>query len=104
MFDLPIIPIPAFYALAVPAVLMVGITKTGVGGSNVLGVSLMSFVISVPQATAILLPILFLTDMVGIYLFRRAWDRRNMAIMIPGGTIGMVFGCLTFSYLDSVAV
>ena len=104
MFDIPIIAEPLFYALAIPAVLMVGITKTGVGGSNALGVSLMSFVIAVPQATAILLPILCLTDLFGLWVFRGKWDWRNLKIMIPGATVGMIVGTLTFRYLDSAMV
>lgn len=104
MESLSLIDSPLFYLLAIPAVLMVGITKTGVGGSNVLGVSLMSFVVSVPQATAILLPLLCVTDAVGVWLFRRHWDARNLAIMLPGAVIGIVVGTLTFSYLDSGAI
>ena len=95
---------PLFYALAIPAVLLVGITKTGVGGSNVLGVSMMSFVVTVPQATAILLPILCLTDLFGVWVFRGKWDLRNLAIIVPGATVGIAIGWGTFSYLDSVAV
>jgi uncharacterized membrane protein YfcA len=100
----PLIAQPWFYALAIPAVLMVGITKTGVGGSNVLGVSLMSFAVSVPQATAILLPILCLTDLFGAWLFRRHWDARNLAIILPGATLGIALGWASFAYLDSVAI
>lgn len=104
MFDLPTISDPVFYALAIPAVLLVGISKTGVGGSNALGVSLMSFVIAVPQATAILLPILCLTDLFGLWVFRGKWDWRNLKIMLPGATVGMIVGTLTFRYLDSAMV
>jgi uncharacterized membrane protein YfcA len=104
VFGLPVITDPLFYAVAIPAVLMVGITKTGVGGSNALGVSLMSFVIAVPQATAILLPILCLTDLFGLWVFRGKWDWRNLKIMIPGATVGMIVGTLTFRYLDSAMV
>jgi uncharacterized protein len=104
MIDWPLVDIPLFYALAIPAALMVGITKTGVGGSNVLGVSLMSFVITVPQATAIMLPILCLTDLVGVWVFRRSWDARNLMIILPGAVVGIVIGTLTFSALDSGAI
>ena len=104
MISFPLIDLPLFYALAIPAVLLVGITKTGVGGSNVLGVSLMSFAVSVPQATAILLPILCLTDLAGVWLFRRSWDARNLRVILPGAVAGIVAGTLTFSYLDSGSV
>jgi uncharacterized membrane protein YfcA len=104
VFDLPIIPDPLFYVFAIPAVLLVGISKTGVGGSNALGVSLMSFVITVPQATAILLPILCLTDLFGLWVFRGQWDWRNLKIMLPGAVVGMIIGTFTFRYLDTAMV
>ena len=104
MTDLPLIAQPLFYALAIPAVLMVGITKAGVGGSNVLGVALMSMAVSVPQAAAILLPIICVADLFGLYVFWKQWDIRNLKIIIPGATAGVIVGALTFRYLDSSVI
>ena len=50
---------PVFYAVSIPAVLLYGIAKGGFAGPlAILGVPLMSLVISPLQAAAILLPIL----------------------------------------------
>jgi uncharacterized membrane protein YfcA len=83
---------------------MIGITKSGVGGSNALGVALMSMAVTVPRATAILLPLICLTDLFGLWVFRGHYDWRNLKIMIPGGTIGLIVGWASFHYLDSTAV
>ena len=50
---------PWFYAAAVPAVILVGLSKGGLGGAmGFVGVPLMALTISPVQAAAILLPIL----------------------------------------------
>ena len=59
---------PVFYAVSIPAVLLYGIAKGGFAGPlAILGVPLMSLVISPLQAAAILLPILCVQDMISIY-------------------------------------
>ena len=58
---------PVFYAVAVPAVILMGISKSGFGaGFGALAVPLMALVVPVPQAAAILLPVLLLIDGLGL--------------------------------------
>jgi uncharacterized membrane protein YfcA len=58
---------PFFYAAAIPAVIMVGLSKGGFGGAMaLLGVPLMALAISPVQAAAILLPILIVMDIVSL--------------------------------------
>jgi uncharacterized membrane protein YfcA len=91
---------PLFYAIAVPAVLIVGISKGGVaGGLGSVSVPMIAMVISPIQAAAIMLPILCLMDLFGLYAYRGVWDRRNLVLMLPGALAGIVLGTLTFRYL-----
>jgi uncharacterized membrane protein YfcA len=54
---------PWFYATAVPAVILVGLSKGGFGGTMALvGVPLMALIMSPVQAAAIMLPILVIMD------------------------------------------
>ena len=56
---------PLFYAVAIPAVLLFGISKGGFGGGlGTAAVPLMALVISPVQAAAILLPILSMNQLV----------------------------------------
>ena len=58
---------PFFYAVTVPAVLLLGISKSGFGaGFGALAVPIMALAVSVPQAAAILMPVLLLMDVLGI--------------------------------------
>lgn len=96
---------PWFYAAAIPAVLIVGISKGGfAAGFGILGVPLMALVISPLQAAAILLPILLVMDMVGIWAYRRSFDRPNLAILIPAAALGITIGWLTASLVSEAMV
>ena len=68
----PIITDPYFYAVAIPAVLLLGISKSGFGtGFGSLAVPLMALSVSVPQAAAILIPVLLVMDLFGLAVFRK---------------------------------
>ena len=104
--NLPIITDLHFYAVAVPAVLLLGVSKSGFGaGFGSLAVPFMALVVSVPQAAAILMPVLLLMDLLGLAAFRRDFDRRLLRFLIPYGLAGTVIGALLFKALpaDKVA-
>lgn len=87
---------PMFYAAALPAVILVGLSKGGFGGAmGFVGVPLMSLVMSPVQAAAIMLPILVLMDMVSLWTWRGVYDRQTLAIMLPGSLIGIGIGWMT---------
>lgn len=96
---------PWFYALAIPTLLITGISKGGFasGGGN-LAVPAMALTIPAGQAAGIVLPILCVMDIVGIWAYRRAWDRRLMLILAPGALAGIVLGALAFGELSDRAV
>src|SRR5262245_34848925 len=61
---------------------------------------MMALVVPVPQAAAIMLPLLIAMDWIGLWTYRRNSDRANMRIMIPGAVIGTALGYFAFQYLD----
>jgi len=96
---------PFFYLVAVPAVLLLGISKSGFGaGFGSLAVPLMALAVSVPQAAAILMPVLLLMDLLGMAAFRRHLDRRLLWFLLPWGLAGIALGTLLFRLLDGRAV
>jgi uncharacterized membrane protein YfcA len=92
---------PVFLAVALVAVMLAGVSKSGFGGAmGGLSVPLMSLLIPTPQAAAILLPILLLMDALGLLVFRGKGDAANLRIIVPGAMLGIVLGALTFHLVD----
>lgn len=100
-----IIADPAFYAVAVPAVLMMGLSKSGFGaGFGALAVPLMALAVPVPQAAAIMLPLLAVMDALGLAAFVREADRPLLKLLLPAGLLGTVVGTLLFGLLSAQTV
>ena len=103
--DWPLIHDAAFYAVAVPAVLMMGLSKSGfLGGFGSLAVPLMALVIPVPQAAAIMLPLLLVMDATGLQQLWRHCDRALLRWLLPAGLLGTVVGTLLFGVLSPATV
>lgn len=98
---MPLIVDPAFYAAAVPAVILAGISKAGLGGAvGGLAVPVMSLAIAPPRAVAILLPILLVMDAMGLFAFRGKIDRAVLRVAIPAGLVGTLLGWWLFRSVD----
>ncbi len=93
-----------FYAVAIPAVALYGLSKGGLAGVSLLAVPLMSLVMSPVQAAAILLPVLVVQDAVTVYIFRKTWDRQTLTYMLPGAIFGIVLGAVTAAYVIEGAI
>ena len=103
--DFPLITDPFFYAVAVPAVLLLGISKSGFGaGFGSLAVPMIALAVTVPQAAAILMPLLLLMDLLGITAFRKDFDFEFLKFLVPFGLMGTVVGALLFRALDARTV
>jgi uncharacterized protein len=93
-----------FYLAAVPAVILVGLSKGGFSGLSTLAMPLLALVISPVRAAAIMLPILIVQDWVSVWAFRRDFNARNLVILLPGALIGVTAGWLLAAHVDEAAV
>jgi hypothetical protein len=96
---------PWFYAAAIPAILVTGISKGGfAGGLGILAVPLMSLTLPPREVAGIMLPILCLMDLIGVWAYRRSYDPVNLRILMPSAIIGNLIGTFTFTWLDDQAI
>ncbi|NKK69819.1 TSUP family transporter [Rhizobium leguminosarum bv. viciae] len=86
----------SFYYAAVPAVLLVGLAKGGMGDAlSLIGLPFLALVVSPVEAAAILLPILIFMDMISLVIWRKHGDRATLKIMLPGAVFGIALGWAT---------
>ena len=98
---LSIITDPFFYLIAAPAVVLLGVSKSGFGaGFGSLAVPMMALAVTVPQAAAILMPVLLVMDLLGMAAFRKDVDGALLRFMLPFALLGVVLGALLFKLLD----
>ena len=90
-----------FFLTVVPAIILFGVAKSGLGGSvSLISIPLMTFVMPLNQALAILLPILIFSDFISAYKFRKEFDLNTLKLMVPFAAIGAIIGASTFSFLS----
>ena len=82
-----------------------GISKSGFGvGFGSMAVPLMALAVTVPQAAAVLMPVLLLIDLLGVAALRRNFDKKLLKFLLPFGLLGILLGTLSFKMLDANVV
>jgi len=90
-----------FFITVIPAIILYGIAKSGLGGSmTLISIPLMTIVMPLNEALGIVLPILIFSDFIATYKYRKEFDLSILKLMVPFAAIGVVIGSLTFSYFS----
>lgn len=96
---------PVFYALAIPGALLIGLSKSGfASGIGSLATPMLALAVTVPQAAAIMLPILCAADLMGLWALRRGPDWGVLRQLLPAGLVGIGLGWLGFGVLNPATV
>lgn len=92
---------PIAWLVSGVAILITGITKSGLGGAmGGLAVPLMTMWISPRDAAAVMLPILILTDFMGIRAWRGKASMADLRLLVPAAVLGIVLGTLAFGVMS----
>ena len=93
---------PFFYAMAVPAVILAGLSKGGFGGGiSMIGFLLLTLAVPPLRAAAIMLPILVVMDMVGLVAWRGVYERRCLVILLPAALCGIGAGWAAAAFVSN---
>jgi uncharacterized protein len=93
-----------FFLIAAVAALLVGLSKGGLSNMGVLGTPVLALAISPVQAAALLLPIFVVSDIFGLWAYRREFDKRNLKILLPAAMLGIGVGWATYSIVSDRVV
>jgi len=93
-----------YLILACLAAWLVGLSKGGLPSIGMLAVPILSLVMSPVKAAVMLLPIYVISDMAGIWLYRKEFSLINLKILIPAGVVGVIVGWLTASFISDIAI
>jgi len=93
-----------FWAMAGLAAVFVGMGKGGLPVAGMLAVPVLSLAISPITAAGLLLPVYVVSDMFGLYAYRGGFNRRVVAILAVGVTIGVAVGWASASIIPEWAV
>ncbi len=86
-----------FFALAVPAVVIAGISKGGFGsGAAFVATPILALRLEPAQALGVLLPLLMLMDCWSLKPYWSKWDLPNARVLLLGGAGGVALAVLLF--------
>jgi uncharacterized membrane protein YfcA len=97
-------PIDSYLILASLGALLIGMSKGGLPMVGMMSVPLLSLVMSPVKAAVLLLPLFVISDVVGIWLYRRQYSAPNLKILIPAGVMGVFIGWLTASMISDQTI
>ncbi|MCB2115745.1 MAG: sulfite exporter TauE/SafE family protein [Rhodobacteraceae bacterium] len=88
-----------FWPLAILASALVGLSKGGLPAIGMLAVPVLAFAVSPVAAAGLLLPVYVASDVVGLWTYRHAFDRRVLAILAPAAVFGIGLGWATAAFV-----
>lgn len=94
----------AFWVVAVIASISVGLSKGGLSSLGTIAVPVMALVIDPVVAAGLLLPVFVVSDVFGVYTYRKAFDKRVLKITMFGATVGVILGGLMASIVSKDVV
>ncbi len=83
------------WVLAIIAALLIGISKTGIGGLGMLAVVIFAQIMPARQATGIVLPMLCFGDLVAVSYYRQHANWHHFWRLLPWTAAGVVLGYFT---------
>jgi len=95
---------PLFYALAIPAVVALGLSKGGFAGAGQMATPMLALAMPPLEAAAVLLPIMMAQDAAALWVYRKDWNGLILATTLPGALLGVGAAWLLAAHISDAAV
>jgi uncharacterized membrane protein YfcA len=95
---------PVFLAVAILAVIALGLAKGGFAGVGTVATPLVALVLPPFEAAALLLPVLMVQDVISVWVYRGDWSARNLKLMLPGAVVGIGVAWFLATQIPEAAV
>ena len=95
---------PLFYALAIPAVVALGLSKGGFAGAGQMATPMLALAMPPLEAAAILLPIMMAQDAAALWVYRKDWNGLILASTLPGALIGVGAAWVLAAHISDATV
>ncbi|MEM6891713.1 MAG: sulfite exporter TauE/SafE family protein [Pseudomonadota bacterium] len=86
------------------AAVVIGVAKGGLATAAALAVPFLAIFMNPVQAAALVLPVLIVTDMAALWLYRKDFSGRNVAILLPAMLAGIVIAMLIVPFTPEPAL
>lgn len=90
---------PATISVFMLATALLGLAKGGLSGFGLMSMPMLLLVMPPAAAAGIMLPVLMTQDVLSMWIYRRRWDRPNLALLLPAAIAGILVGILLFALL-----
>lgn len=95
---------PLALAVAMLSGTLIGLGKGGLVGMGTIATPLLAMMVGPILAAGVLLPVFVTQDFVGVWAFRRDWDRRTVGLMLPGAFAGVATGWAAAEFLPTAFI
>lgn len=80
--------------------LLVGFSKTGIGGVTMLAIPILASVFGGKDSTGIMLPMLFVGDLFAVWYYRKSVDWKKVFQPLPWAILGIILGVVVGNYIS----
>lgn len=80
------------------AALIIGVAKGGLASAAALAVPFLALFMNPVQAAALVLPVLLVTDLAALWLYRKDYSKRNVLILLPAMLLGIAIATVIVPY------
>lgn len=96
--------ISQYLVIASCAAVLIGMSKGGLPLVGMMSVPLLSLVMSPLKAVVLLLPLYVISDVVGVWLYRRNFSVINLKILVPASMVGILIAWFTASMISDLTI